>query len=54
MKFSEEQLKRLISGIKTDKELDDKDFSTVDADDMLGREYPGVSETLTGNEKKDK
>lgn len=49
MKISKEELDRLIRGIKIDdKELDDTDFPTVDSDDMLDREYPGVSDKLSG------
>jgi len=42
-KVSKEELKRMIAGVDGG-ELSDKDFYTSDADDMLGREYPGVSE----------
>lgn len=52
MKISKEELDRLIRGINVKGELSDKDFSTVDADDMLDREYPGVSETMKQSKKK--
>lgn len=42
-KLSEEELKKLIEGIDAS-EQDDKDFYDTDADDMIGRKYPGVSD----------
>jgi hypothetical protein len=41
--MSKEELDRLINVVDVGKP-DDKDFYETDADDMLGREYPGVSE----------